>query len=118
MFQPAFFRSLLALDGLMDWGIRTKVNVTPHRGDPKKRLELVGRRQDVAFAMSEYQYLERLACELISIDLSTYRYQPQSDHNAERRDRLIALARQKQLYGHRRLTGTRRSEGATCIPAV
>jgi putative transposase len=66
-------------------------------------MELVGLRQDVAFVMSEFQYSERQACKLMSLDRSTYRYQPQPDHNAELREQLIALARQKPRYGYRRL---------------
>jgi putative transposase len=53
--------------------------------------------------MEQFQYSERQACKLISLDRSTYRYQPQPDHNAELREQLIALARQKPRYGYRRL---------------
>ena len=63
------------------------------------RLELVGLRQDVAFVMSEFAYSERQACKLMSMDRTTYRYQPRPDHNAELRSKLIALARQKPRYG-------------------
>lgn len=35
--------------------------------------------------MSEFQYSERQACKLISLDRTTYRYQPRPDHNAELR---------------------------------
>jgi hypothetical protein len=61
----------------------------------KKRLELVGQRQDVAFVMSEFQYSERDACKLISMDRTSYRYRPRPDHNGELRSKLIRLARQK-----------------------
>jgi hypothetical protein len=37
------------------------------------RLELVGRRQDVAFVVAEYGYSEREACKLMSVDRSSYR---------------------------------------------
>ena len=40
--------------------------------------------------MSEYQYSERQACKLLSMDRTTYRYQPRPDHNAELRSKLIA----------------------------
>jgi putative transposase len=53
--------------------------------------------------MSEYRYSERQACKLMSVDRTTYRYQPRPDHNAELREKLIALARQKPRYGYRRL---------------
>jgi hypothetical protein len=43
------------------------------------------------------------ACKLMSMDRTTYRYQPRPDHNAELRSKLIALAQQKPRYGYRRL---------------
>jgi putative transposase len=57
----------------------------------------------VAFVTNEFQYSERPACKLMSIDRTSYRYQPRPDHNAELRSKLIALARQKPRYGYRRL---------------
>ena len=36
-------------------------------GDPEKRLELVGLRQDVALVMREHPYSERRACKLLSM---------------------------------------------------
>ena len=53
--------------------------------------------------MGDFHYSERKACKLLSVDRTTYRYQPRPDHNAELRDQLIALARQKPRYGYRRL---------------
>jgi putative transposase len=53
--------------------------------------------------MREYAYSERQACKLVSLDRTTYRYQPRPDHNAELREKLVALARQKPRYGYRRL---------------
>jgi putative transposase len=53
--------------------------------------------------MSEYPYSERKACKLLCVDRSTYRYQPRLDHNAELREKLLVLARQKPRYGYRRL---------------
>jgi hypothetical protein len=41
--------------------------------DHKKGVELVGGRQDVAFAMEKYRLSERHACELNGLDRSTYR---------------------------------------------
>ena len=72
-------------------------------GDPKKRLELVGRREDVALAMGECGVSERRACKLLEMDRSSYRYEPQPDRNAVLRQKLIELARQKPRYGYRRL---------------
>ena len=53
--------------------------------------------------MDEFHYSERQACKLISLDRTSYRYQPRPDHNAELRKQLLTLARQKPRYGYRRL---------------
>jgi putative transposase len=66
-------------------------------------VELVGGRQDVAFAMEKYRLSERHACELNSLDRSTYRYEPEPDRNAQLRARLTELARQRPRFGYRRL---------------
>jgi putative transposase len=65
----------------------------------------------VAFVMSEHQYSEREACKLLLIDRTTYRYQPRPDHNAELREKLVALARQKPRYGYRRLAALLERDG-------
>src|SRR5208283_45647 len=72
-------------------------------GDPKKRLELVGLRQDVAFVEQEKGLSERRACRLLELDRSSYRYEAVADGDAELRGKLVALARQKPRYGYRRL---------------
>ena len=46
------------------------------RGHPKKRLELVGQRQDVAFMIADHGLSERRACKLLEMDRSSYRYEP------------------------------------------
>ncbi len=66
-------------------------------------MELVSGRQDVAFAMEKFKMSERRACELNAMDRSSYRYEPRADRDAELREKLIELARQKPRYGHRRL---------------
>ena len=66
--------------------------------------------------MSEYRYTERKACKLMSIDRSTYRYQPRPDHNAELRSKLLALARQKPRYGYRRLAALLERGGSKASP--
>ena len=71
--------------------------------DPKKRLELAGLRVDVAFAQSEFRLSERTACKLLGVGRSSYRYDPRPDRNAEFREELVTLARQKPRYGYRRL---------------
>jgi putative transposase len=79
-------------------------------------MGLVGLRQDVALVMSEFQYSERQACKLISMDRTSYRYQPRPDHNAELRNKLIALARQKPRYGYRRLCALLERGGSKASP--
>jgi putative transposase len=62
-------------------------------GDPKKRLELVSVRRDVAFVMDYYALSERHACKLLDMDRSSYRYESSPDHNSLLREELITLAR-------------------------
>jgi putative transposase len=58
---------------------------------------------DAAFAMKEFAMSERRACKLGELDRRSYRYEPRADHNAELREELAKLARQKPRYGYRRL---------------
>jgi putative transposase len=53
--------------------------------------------------MEQYEMSERQACKLVDLDRSSYRYEPRPDHNAELRQELLELARQKPRYGYRRL---------------
>ena len=46
---------------------------------------------------------ERRACKLVNLDRSSYRYERMPDHNAQLREELVSLARQKPRYGYRRL---------------
>jgi putative transposase len=57
----------------------------------------------VAFVQEQFRVSERRACKLFSVDRSSYRYEPHPDHNAQLREEMIALARQKPRYGYRRL---------------
>ena len=57
----------------------------------------------MAFAQSEHGLSERTACKLLDVERSSYRYEPRPDRNAELRDELVKLARQKPRYGYRRL---------------
>jgi putative transposase len=66
-------------------------------------MELTGLRADVAFVMQEFRCSQRRACELLEVDRSSYRYEPQPDHNTELRQSIMELARQKPRYGYRRL---------------
>ena len=60
-------------------------------------------RKDVAFACERFQLSERRACKLLGVDRGSYRYEPRPDRNAQLREALIVLARQKPRYGYRRL---------------
>jgi len=66
--------------------------------------------------MGEHHYSEREACKLLSVDRTSYRYQPRPDHNAELRSKLIALARQKPRYGYRRLCVLLERSGSAASP--
>jgi len=46
---------------------------------------------------------ERRACRLVELDRGSYRYELRSDHNAQPREELVKLARQKPRFGYRRL---------------
>lgn len=59
-------------------------------------------KKDVAFACERFQLSERRACKLPGMDRGSYRYEPKSDRNGPLQEALIALARQKPRYGHRR----------------
>jgi putative transposase len=57
----------------------------------------------VAFVQAEYRLSERTACKLLDVERSSYRYEPAPDRNAELREEMLKLARQKPRYGYRRL---------------
>jgi putative transposase len=79
-------------------------------------VELAGLRNDVAFARETFELSERQACRLLSMDRSTYRYEPRPDHNAELREEMITLARQKPRYGYRRLHALLGRQGKNVSP--
>ena len=60
-------------------------------------------RKDVAFACEQFAVSERRACKLLGVDRGSYRYEPRADGNAQLREALVWLARQKPRYGYRRL---------------
>src|SRR5262249_60032547 len=60
-------------------------------GDPKKRVELVSARRDVALLMAEHRLSERHACRLLELDRSTYRYEARPDGNHQLREALVAM---------------------------
>lgn len=53
--------------------------------------------------MAEHGLSQRHACKLLGVDRTSYRYEPQPERNAELRQKLIELAKQKPRYGYRRL---------------
>ena len=57
----------------------------------------------MAFVCAEFSQSERTACKLLGVDRSSYRYEPRPDRNAELREELMQLARQKPRFGYRRL---------------
>jgi len=73
-------------------------------------------RTDVAFAMAHYEMSERQACKLVDLNRSSYRYEPRPDHNAELRQTLVELARQKPRYGYRRLHAVLSRRGSPVSP--
>jgi transposase InsO family protein len=66
-------------------------------------MELAGLRGDVALVSREFRLSDRTACKLLGVERSSYRYEPRPDRNAELREALVQLARQKPRYGYRRL---------------
>lgn len=66
-------------------------------------MELVGQRQDVALVMAEHGFSERQACKLLTVDRTSYRYEPQPDGRVLLREALVELAKQKPRFGYRRL---------------
>src|SRR3954447_3011241 len=59
---------------------------------------------------------ERQACKLVKLDQSSYRYEPMPDHNAQLREELVNLARQKPRYGYRRLHALLLRRGQSSSP--
>ena len=53
--------------------------------------------------MAEHGFSERQACKLLTVDRTSYRYEPQPDRHAGLRQALVELAKQKPRFGYRRL---------------
>lgn len=66
----------------------------------------------MAFAQGEFDLSERTACKLLGVERSSYRYEPRPDGNAELREEMMKLARQKPRYGYRRLHALLERRGA------
>jgi len=48
----------------------------------KKRLELAGLREDIAFVSAGFELSERRACKLLGVDRASYRYASSPHRNA------------------------------------
>ncbi|MGH9594460.1 MAG: IS3 family transposase, partial [Bryobacteraceae bacterium] len=69
---------------------------------PKKRMELAVLKAAVGQVRQEYAFSQRRACRLLTMSVSSYRYQSKrSDEGL--RVRLVELAREKPRFGYRRL---------------
>lgn len=66
-------------------------------------MELVSRRQDVAFAIEQWKVSERRACGLLAVERSSYRYQAAKQKDEAMKQELGELARKHPRYGYRRL---------------
>ena len=67
-------------------------------------MELVSRRQDVAFAIAQWGLSERRACGLLGVERSSHRYQAAKQKDEAMKQELGKLAREHPRYGYRRLT--------------
>src|SRR5579864_9221521 len=71
-------------------------------GDSKKRMGLAVMKAAVGQVRQEYAFSQRRACRLLTMPVSSYRYQAKrSDEGL--RVRLVELAREKPRFGYRRL---------------
>jgi putative transposase len=64
----------------------------------------------VSYTIGQYAISERRACRLAGISRSSRRYQPAADRDDALRERLRELARERQRFGHLRLTVLLRRE--------
>jgi putative transposase len=71
-------------------------------GDPKKRMELAVLKAAVGQVREEYAFSQRRACGLMTLAVSSYRYESRRSDDGLR-DRLVQLAREKPRFGYRRL---------------
>src|SRR6202049_4871303 len=71
-------------------------------GDPKKRMELAVLKAAVGQVRQEYAFSQRRACRLMTVAVSSYRYESRrSDEGL--RQRRVELAHEKPRWGYRRL---------------
>ena len=74
-------------------------------------MELVSRREDVAFAMAKFQIGQRKACELMQIDRSSCRYQPRRERELEVKQEAAEIAEAHPRFGYRRVTALLKRKG-------
>src|SRR5690242_16843876 len=67
--QAAIYERRMGAAGLLAPG-----QASAEGGDPKKRLELVSQRRDLALVIEQFQYSEGRACKLLDMDHNCYRY--------------------------------------------
>ncbi len=74
-------------------------------------MELVSRRQDVAFALAKFSISQRRACELLQIDRSSCRYQRRPERDPEIKQHVVEIATTHPRYGYRRVTAVLKRAG-------
>src|SRR3989454_8315057 len=79
-------------------------------GDSKKRVELVALKAAVEQVQEEYAFSQRRACGVMTMAVSSYRYQTRR-WDEPLRTRLVELAREKPRFGYRRLQVLLRRNG-------
>src|SRR5437588_5134383 len=79
-------------------------------GDSKKRVELVALKAAIEQVQEEYAFSQRRACGLMTVAVSSYRYQTRR-WDEPLRTRLVELAREKPRFGYRRLQVLLRRNG-------
>jgi putative transposase len=84
--------------------------------DQVETLFVQAARSRVHHRVPKYEMSERHACKLVDLDRSSYRYEPRPDHNAELRQEVVELARQKPRYGYRRLRAVLSRRGSPASP--
>ena len=65
----------------------------------------------MSYTIEQYRISERRACRLAGISRSSRHYQPATDRDDTLRERIRELARERQRFGHLRLTILLRREG-------
>jgi putative transposase len=65
-------------------------------------MELAAMRASVEHIRQQFAFTERRACRLLLVPVSSYRYTPRQQ-DADLRERLVMLAREKPRFGYRRL---------------